>query len=347
MRRAGKNDGKVLLVGSINLNSVDEVFDAAGRILGPHLDRVPDGEPGSRSGWITFNYGGLRVHRAFEPDPDAGLHTGVTLLRLRGDVKKSDMIFGELGYAREAKGSYVDFVKARKAGTLPKGARFQVCLPTPFAVTVAFFSAATQPIAEKMYEAAMVREIMQIAAAIPARDLAIQLDICHDMIAWDGRFAFTGGGVKSKDDMVAAIRRLSNAVPRGAELGYHLCYGDFRGRHFIEPQDLGCAVEFANALSRTVRRSIAWIHMPVPENRADDRYFAPLTRLKLHKETELFLGLVHLDGAAATKKRIRAAKKYAPRFGVATECGMGRKWGTADIPKLMRVHAQVAAEAWG
>src|SRR5215510_15497759 len=154
-RMAGKkkHDGKVLLVGSINLNSVDEVFKSAGRILGPHLDRIPDGEPGARSGWITFNYGGLRVHRAFEPDPDAGLHTGVTLLRLRPNVKKSDMVFGELGYAREAKGSYVDFVKARKAGTIPKDVRFQVCLPTPFAVTVAFFSAATQPIAEKMYEA--------------------------------------------------------------------------------------------------------------------------------------------------------------------------------------------------
>jgi methionine synthase II (cobalamin-independent) len=342
-----KKSGKVLLVGSINLNSVDDVFKTAGKILGPQLDRIPDGEPGSRSGWITFNYGGLRVHRAFEPDPDAGLHTGVTLLRLRKDAKKSDMVFGELGYAREAKGSYVDFVAARKKGTIAKGCKFQVCLPTPFAVTVAFFSAATQPIAEKMYEAALIREIKQIAASIPHRDLAIQLDICHDMIAWDGRFAFTGGGSKTKAAMVAAIRRLSNAVPRGIELGYHLCYGDFRGRHFIEPKDIGCAVDFANALSKAVKRPIAWIHMPVPENRADARFFAPLARLKLHKETELFLGLVHLDGAAATRRRIRAAKRYVPRFGVATECGMGRKWGTAEIPALMRVHAEVAAEAWG
>jgi methionine synthase II (cobalamin-independent) len=346
MARAKKNDGKVLLVGSVNLDSVDQVFKTAGRILGPCLERIPDGEPGPRSGWISFNYAGLRVHRAFEPDPEAGLHTGVTLLRLRKDAKKSDMVFGELGYAREAKGSYVDFVAARKAGTIPKGVRFQVCLPTPFAVTVAFFSAATQPVAEKMYEAALIREIKQIAAAIPRRDLSIQLDICHDMVAWDGRFAFTGGGTKTKDAMVAAIRRLSNAVPRGVELGYHLCYGDFRGRHFVEPEDAGCAVDFANALSKAVKRPIAWIHMPVPENRSDARYFAPLARLRLHKETELFLGLVHLDGAAATRRRIAAAKRYAPRFGVATECGMGRKWGTAQIPALMRVHAEVAAEAW-
>ena len=342
-----KAKGKVLLVGSVNLPSVADVFKTAGKILGPRLERIPDGEPGARSGWITFNYGGLRVHRAFEPDLDAGLHTGVTLLRLRRDAKDSDLFFGELGYAREAKGSYIDFKAAQKAGTIPRGCKFQVCLPTPFAVTVAFISAASQPTAEKMYEAAMLREIKQLAASIPHRDLSIQLDICHDMIAWDGRFAFTGGGTKSKDELVAAIARLSAAVPRDVELGYHLCYGDFRGRHFVEPQDLGCAVDFANALSGAVRRKIAWIHMPVPENRADDAYFAPLARRALHKETELYLGLVHLsDGVAGTKRRIEAAKKYAKCFGVATECGMGRKWGASEIPALMRVHAAVAPEAW-
>ena len=337
--------GKVLLVGSVNLPSVDEVFRIAGAILGPHLKRIPDGEPGARSGWITFNYGGLRTHRAFEVDPDAPAHTGIAVLRIKADAKEEDLFLGELGYAREAKGSYLDFKAARKAGAIPRRCRFQVCLPTPFAVTVAYVSPPTQPQAEAMYEAALIREIAQIGAAIPHRDLAIQLDVCHDMIAWDGRFTFGGRATKSKEAIVAAIARLAAAVPEKAEFGIHLCYGDLRGRHFIEPADAGPATEFANALSAAIARRIAWIHLPVPENRADDAYFAPLERLKLHRETELYLGLVHLsDGIEGTKRRISAARNHAKRFGVATECGMGRKWSVREVPELMRIHAAVSSQ---
>jgi methionine synthase II (cobalamin-independent) len=337
--------GKVLLVGSVNLPSVDEVFRTAGAILGPHLKRIPDGEPGARSGWITFNYGGLRTHRAFEVDPDAPAHTGIAVLRIKADAKEEDLFLGELGYAREAKGSYVDFKAARKAGVIPPRCRFQVCLPTPFAVTVAYVSAPTQPQAEAMYEAALIREIAQIGAAIAHRDLAIQLDVCHDMIAWDGRFTFGGRATKSKEAIVAAIARLAAAVPEKAEFGIHLCYGDLRGRHFIEPADAGPATEFANALSAAIARKIAWIHLPVPENRADDAYFAPLAVLKLHRETELYLGLVHLsDGIEGTKRRIAAARNHAKRFGVATECGMGRKWSVREVPELMRIHAAVSSQ---
>ena len=37
---------KVHLVGSIALDSVEEVFRTAGTVLGHRLRRVPDGEPG-------------------------------------------------------------------------------------------------------------------------------------------------------------------------------------------------------------------------------------------------------------------------------------------------------------
>jgi methionine synthase II (cobalamin-independent) len=338
--------GKVLLVGSVNLPSVEDVFKTAGAILGPYLKRIPDGEPGARSGWITFNYGGLRTHRAFEVDPDAPAHTGIAVLRIKADAKDEDLFLGELGYAREAKGSYLDFKAAKKAGILPRRCRFQVCLPTPFAVTVAYFSRDTQPRAEAIYESALVREIAQIGGAIPHRDLAIQIDVCHDMIAWDGRFSFGGRATKTKEAIVASIAKLAAAVPEKAELGIHLCYGDLRGRHFIEPEDAASATAFANALSAAIARRIAWIHLPVPESRTDESYFVPLKGLKLHRETELYLGLVHLsDGVEGTRRRMEAARKYASRFGVATECGMGRKWSMREIPELMRVHAAVSTPA--
>ena len=43
-------------------------------------------------------------------------------------------------------------------------------------------------------------------------------------------------------------------------------------------------------------------HLPVPRNRTDEVYFAPLRTLRLHPETELYLGLVHYtDGIEGTR----------------------------------------------
>jgi hypothetical protein len=42
------------LVGSIGLENVEEVFRTVGRTLGRRLKRVPDGEPGPRRLWVSF-----------------------------------------------------------------------------------------------------------------------------------------------------------------------------------------------------------------------------------------------------------------------------------------------------
>lgn len=83
--------------------------------------------------------------------------------------------------------------------------------------------------------------------------------------------------------------------------------------------------------------------MLVPRNRTDDAYFALLRRLRLHPETELYLGLVHFtDGVAGTRRRIAAAQKVVADFGVATECDMGRR-NSETIPELLHIHSEVAA----
>ncbi|MGB7021996.1 MAG: hypothetical protein WBD80_22710 [Xanthobacteraceae bacterium] len=46
----------VHLVGSIGLDTVDEVFATVGKLLGPHLRRIPDGEVGGRRQWISWQY---------------------------------------------------------------------------------------------------------------------------------------------------------------------------------------------------------------------------------------------------------------------------------------------------
>src|SRR6516165_11190277 len=62
---------KVHLVGSIALESVDEVFRTVGEVLGRRLRRVPDGEPGGRRLWISWQYPFLRAQPFLRADPKA------------------------------------------------------------------------------------------------------------------------------------------------------------------------------------------------------------------------------------------------------------------------------------
>ena len=151
------------------------------------------------------------------------------------------------------------------------------------------------------------------------------------------------------DDVWAGLTSRSaeqaDRVPADVEVGFHLCYGDVAEKHFVEPVDAGNLVRFANLLAEASTRRIDWIHLPVPIERDDDAYYAPLDDLHLPAETELYLGLVHReDGAAGAQRRIAAALRHVPAFGVATECGIGRapEGTTRD---LLRTHAEVAA-AW-
>jgi len=150
------------------------------------------------------------------------------------------------------------------------------------------------------------------------------------------------------DPKAGILRRLGmlgDAVPGGVEVGYHLCYGDFGHRHFKQPMDASRLVELANGVVSSVRRRINWIHIPVPRERTDEEYFRPLAGLHLKPDTELYLGLVHYtDGVEGTNRRINAAQRVRPSFGVATECGMGRR-PPETIEGLLKIHAEVADPA--
>jgi methionine synthase II (cobalamin-independent) len=336
---------KVHLVGSIALDSVEEVFRTTGNVLGRRLRRVPDGEPGGRRMWISWQYPFLRVQPFLKPAATQRNPTGFPLLGLADGVQPDEIHFGELGYAREARISYQDFLSARQQGQLPAGVRFQVSLPTPFAVVQPFCVPQDAGVIEGPYEEAMVGEVETICRAIPHRDLCIQWDLCIEMVLWDGRLPILGpASADAAAGVLERIKRLSAAVPADVELGFHLCYGDLDAKHFIDPQDAGKMVELANALARVVGRPITYIHMPVPIDRADDTFFQPLRNLALSPTTELYLGLVHADGVEATTARIAAASKHASDFGIATECGMARSRTPELVRRLLQIHADASVE---
>ena len=64
--------------------------------------------------------------------------------------------------------------------------------------------------------------------------------------------------------------------------------------------------------------------------------------MRLQAETECYLGLIHMtDGLAGTQSRITAAQSVLTDFGVATECGLGRR-PAETIPELLEIHANVS-----
>jgi hypothetical protein len=69
----------VHLVGSIGLNGVEEVFSTVGPALGRRLRRIPDGEPGPRRLWVSFQYPLLRSSPFLRPDPSGALRKDVGL----------------------------------------------------------------------------------------------------------------------------------------------------------------------------------------------------------------------------------------------------------------------------
>jgi hypothetical protein len=337
----------VHLVGSIGLDTVDDVMRTVGGLLGPYLRRIPDGEVGGRRLWISWQYPLLRSSVFLRPDPSGAIRptNRFPLLTLAEGVAPSEVRFGELGYAREARASYLDFVAARDKGEVPKGVRFQVCLPTPFAVVSSVVVAEALPAVEAAYERAMIAEIAAICRHIPHRDLCLQWDLCNEMVIWDGQpTEAVPHADEPRDKLLLRMQRLCANMPGEVELGLHLCYGDFAGRHFVEPKDAAKMVEFANVLAATIPHPLAYIHMPVPLDRVDDAFHRPFRDLKLPAGCELYLGVVHArDGVAGANTRIAVARRYAPSFGIATECGMARARSDATVRSLLKIHSDVCA----
>jgi hypothetical protein len=311
------------------------VFRTVAERLGDDLTRIPDGETGERTNWVQWQF--VRVlakHPALEPTgvtPDAYHKVGA--LRIKAGATTHDLAFGPLGYAEVAKSSYAVFRRLRDAGVIGAGMRFQVALPTPIAPIGGFLAPEDQARVEGPYEQAMLAEVAAIAAAIPHHDLAIQWDCAREFMFIEELLP------RPADDLWGwlgdRVARQGAAVPSDVEFGFHLCYGDRGHRHFVEPENTGKLVAMANLIAQRVQRSIEFLHLPVPRDRDDDAYFAPLKQLQLHPETRLFLGLVHFtDGLDGVRRRMTAASRFVSNYGVSTECGLGRRPAKTIVPLL-------------
>ena len=348
---------RVHLVGSVPLAGAREVFTVVGRELGPHLTRIPDGETGERSDWITWLEPIFAGHEAFEPSGETfQLHGALQRrdhrYRLKPGVAPESVRFDNILYGDIAIRSHSVFAALKQQGLVPSHCKFQVDLVPAHSAIWLYVQEDLQRAIDAPFNDAVLREIDKIAGNIP-----------HDQLS---RFSSTsrrrcsrvssGRSRPPTDGTRRRCRRRSRpsccgspiTCRRDIDLLFHFCYGDAGHKHVVEPTDMGDMVEFANRLRRQVRRRIQLLHMPVPRDRSDDAYFAPLDRLELSRAGER-----DLPGPRPLHRRSRRSwtddavadreEAHRARFAIAcTECGFGRR-DPATVPALLRIHREVAS----
>lgn len=342
-----------LLVGSVNLDTTDTVFRMASSCCGSELAYMPDGETGERFHWILFQ------GAAFDATPGLS-RVGNVPFELSGfdlrpfaineGVDPSTIEMAPLGYAKAALESYAKFKSLKDQGVVPQHTRFQVSLPTPIATVSSFVRPEDRAALEGPYQRKLLQELEQICAAIPHDQLCIQWDMAVEFgilenVVVPGVMAMVAWFEPVFEGLVERASYLGNQVPEGVALGYHLCYGDIAEAHFKQPEDSAILTNVANAVVAGVNRKVDFVHLPVPIERDDEAYFAPLKNLHLPEQTKLYLGLLHReDGVEGATRRIKAAGSAVSSFGVATECGMGR--GPRDqMEPLLKLHSEAVHAA--
>jgi hypothetical protein len=341
---------ELLLVGSIPMETVEEVFRSWGNSLRGFLPCMPDGEVGDRAAWID-----MLAYRVYNGHPDletlarpapnngverwrAGDLTDEWQFRIRPGVNA--VRFGEpgwrLGYARDAVNSYFVFRTLKKEGVLPEALRFQVCLPVSISAIMPYFHDPADW--EKIipgFESALRAEIAKIVERIPARDLAIQWDAAVEI--QDIEFGYPYSPKEGRFERnTAPIARLSRDIPEEVMLGYHLCYGTLGGWPMVSPKDLSLAVKFANVALATSGRRVNFLHIPTL-NTIDDNYYRPLRHLEVG-DSRVYLGLIHnMDDRARFSQRLEMARKHLPSFGLGAPCGFGRE-DPRILPALLKDH---------
>ena len=335
------------LVGSVPLNSSTEVFETICQSCGDHLKRLPDGETGNRSGWISFQHDMLEQHPAVMLDPagrkvpirdlDGGVSRENHLFVLNPELALDEIKFRPLGYTSAAVDSYADFKALKASGKIPAEVRFQVSIPTPFATGLLYFHPDSQETYIGIMKEALLGEVADICAAIPHDQLAIQWDCCQEILLLENYFP--ADWVYDSQNIPPVIGELGDAIPEGVELGFHLCYGSPVDAPLVKQKDMGVSVGLANSIAQAISRPVNFIHIPVSNPAAGEPFFAPLADLAMGSETELYLGLLQPKNSDSDDARVKAAEKFVSNFGIATECGWGRK-DSGAVPHVLGTHTR-------
>jgi len=333
-------NNELLLVGSVPLETPEDVFRAFGPTIGEHLAYLPDGEQGDRRFWIDgIAYRVLNGHPQLEtisrPGPD---QYGPDTWRPQGDHDQfkfrvrpgvDRVQFGDpgwrLGYARDALNSWFVFKTLKKDGVIPGHVRFQVCLPLTYSALGLFVPDEEDllKIAPGMTKA-LKDEVENIASLIPPEELAIQWDLAIENRRIEAKLvAGDPEGARAEAETVAApLGEVCAGLPAAVHVGLHSCYGTVNGWPSRQPADIMGTVLLLNAHAAACD-GVDFVHFPTVAA-ADDAFFGPLDALEVG-DARIYVGAIHhLHGAEGLRGQVDTVKKYLPEFGLAAPCGFGR-----------------------
>ena len=345
---------ELLLVGSLPADSTETALRAGGEYFGDLVFALPDGETGPRAAWVGYererlvrNTQGVDTVRQTDSPSGIPRHAYETpVFQIQPGV--SQLHWETWPRIDDAIESYQVFTKLRSDGVIGSGLRFQIGLPFPASALNGFKAdyGADYPIAERAFEDLFARELRRLTAAIPPTDLAIQWDVCYEVLDIEGVLAWTAPGAWER--FTGPVGRLTRLIPDDVLVGYHLCYGTFPEWPMYEARNLELLVRMANYAITHSGRRIDWLHLAGPKylRSEDDRFFAPLAGLA-PGDARVYLGIVlPVDGSAGLKRRHATASRYLDDFGVAMYCGFGRQPG-ADGDQTMREHGRSVRELRG
>ena len=141
------------------------------------------------------------------------------------------------------------------------------------------------------------------------------------------------------------ILDLLSKINPGAQIGMHLCLGDFHNEALVHPKTLSKMVTFSNRLVQAwpAEHTLAYVHYPFAEGlippSVDAAYYAPLKGINLPSATRFVAGFVHekrtLDENRHILNSIETARGHL--VDVACSCGLGRRTPETALALMNRM----------
>ncbi|SOD97818.1 hypothetical protein [Spirosoma fluviale] len=332
-----------LLIGSLPFASEEECMKLALNALGPSLFSLPDGEigektpafpKGNRIAWVVYAIEKLTqdteswqvVKQPQRSKVDGMAINYDSFQKLKPRHSPADMPkHVRLGYDDFFRRSYPIFQRMRSEHGLP-GLKFQMGVPTGFAMGFAFSSPITWLRYTYAFNTVIAREV-NAALAEAGDDLIIQIEVPPELYA-----AYKLPAPLMGLALLPILNLLNKIVP-GAQIGMHLCLGDFHNEALVHPKTLGKMVAFSNALAQAwpQQHKLAYVHYPFAEGciapPSDSRYYAPLAAIQLPRATRFVAGFVHEKRTLAENRHILDSIETAhgQAVDIACSCGLGRR----------------------
>jgi hypothetical protein len=348
-----------LLVGSLPFSDEKTCMSRALDALGPALFCLPDGEigdktpafpKGNRIAWVVYAIEKLTsdtdsweiVKQPVRGDDGMAINYE-TFQKLKPKLSPSQMPHQvQLGYDAFALRSYPLFRQLRKDHKLP-GLKFQMGVPTGFAMGFAFASQLQWLRYTKAFNTVIAREVNAVLTEI-GPDVVIQIEVPPELYA-----AYMLPSPLMGLSLIPIKDLLAKITP-GAQIGMHLCLGDFHNEALVHPKTLAKMVRFSNRIVEEwpSQHTLAYVHYPFAEGltppSTDPNYYAPLKDIHLPSATRFIAGFVHEKRSVAENEGILNSIESArgQLVDVACSCGLGRRSPeTADY--LLNLTAQLAA----